>query len=154
MAHKDHKDSERMQALRKMALRYPEAEEGIACAGTAAEKRTIKARNKAFVFLGRANVMVKLLDSLSEASALALASQDSSRCKVGAHGWVTVSWGDDESPPVELLSRWIDESYRLLAPKLLVASLPAVSHSAVAATAPGKKKAAKRKAAKRKAARQ
>jgi hypothetical protein len=46
---------------------------------------------------------------------------------------------------VELLARWIDESYRLLAPKQLVASLPVLptDHDATEASKP--KKAAKRK---------
>jgi hypothetical protein len=114
----------RLQSLRALALQYPEAEEGIACVGTALEKRTIKVRKKAFLFLGVADAMIKLADLLPEAAALA--AKDPERCKAGAHGWVTVKF-DEKQPPTELLARWIDESYRLLAPKALVASLPAAS---------------------------
>jgi YjbR len=111
-----------MNALLKLALRYPEAQEGIACEGTAAEKRTAKARNKAFLFVGPANAMVKLRESLAEAAELALKEPD--RYKVGALGWVTVTFGRDGSPPLDVLERWIDESYRLLMPRQLVALLP------------------------------
>jgi hypothetical protein len=109
------------QVLRQRALQYPEAEEGIACEGTALEKRTIRARGKAFLFLGAADAMLKLSASLPEATALAAA--EPGRYEVGAHGWATISFGDVASLPVEVLLRWVDESYRLLAPKKLVAEL-------------------------------
>ena len=111
-----------MKTLRELALRYPEAEEGIACAGTAIEKRTIKVRNKAFLFLGMDDAMLKLGDSLAEAAKLA--AKEPELCKTGAKGWVTVKIDADASPPLDVLARWIDESYRLLAPKQLVALLP------------------------------
>ena len=103
-----------LEALLRLALRYPEAQQGIACAGTAAEKRTIKARNKAFLFLGTAEAMLKLRDSLAEATGLA--AKEPGLCKVGANGWVTVKIGDG-APPLDLLERWVDESYRLLVPQ-------------------------------------
>lgn len=123
MKRQPHTEIEPTQALRRVALRYPEAQEGIACEGTSVEKRTIKARNKAFLFLGMADAMLKLRDSHAEATDLA--SKEPSRYKVGAHGWVMVTFGSVESLPIDLLARWIDESYRLLAPKQLVALLPA-----------------------------
>jgi hypothetical protein len=112
-----------MTALRTLALRYPEAEEGVACEGTTLEKRTIKARTTVFVFLGAADMMVKLRASFGEATAIASAEPD--RCKVGANGWVTVKFGDGWVAPAGMLARWIDESYRLLAHRDLVAALPA-----------------------------
>ena len=113
--------SEPMKALRALALRYPEAQEGVACEGTPLEKRTVKARNKAFVFLGVADAMVKLRESLAEAEKLA--SKEPGHYKVGAHGWVTVTLSGDEPPPLDVLERWIDESYRLIANKQLLAML-------------------------------
>ena len=112
--------SRRMEALRTLGLQYPEAHEGIACEGTAVEKRTVRARDKAFLFVGAEEAMFKLGDSLPEATRLA--SQAPDRCKVGAHGWVTVR--DVDAIPDGVLERWVDESYRLIAPKALVASLP------------------------------
>jgi hypothetical protein len=120
------------QAMRAIALRYPEAEEGIACEGTAVEKRTIKARNKAFLFLGSADAMLKLGNSQPEAVALA------NSCKIGAHGWVTLQLDGKWSE--ELLARWIDESYRLLAPRPLVAQLDGAAVEKTPKKVPAKKK--------------
>ena len=103
------------EVLRRAAMRCPDAEEGVACAGTALEKRTVKVRNKAFLFLGAADAMVKLADSL--AAAAELADAEPGRFKVGAHGWVTITFGDADSLPMDLLVEWVGESYRLLAPK-------------------------------------
>lgn len=111
-----------VQLLRHAALQYPETHEGIACEGTALEKRTIKARNKAFIFLGATDVMFKVAASIPEITALA--AKEPTRYKVGAHGWTTVTFGDINTLPLDHLTRWLDESYRLIAPKQLVALLP------------------------------
>lgn len=116
------KVSDPVQLLRQAALQYPETHEGIACEGTALEKRTIKARNKAFVFLGATDAMFKVGASISEINALA--AKEPTRYKIGAHGWTTVTFGDTSTLPLDHLTRWLDESYRLIAPKQLVALLP------------------------------
>jgi hypothetical protein len=131
------------ETLRKVALRYPEAEEGVACEGTTAEKRTVKARGKAFLFLGVTSAMLKLRESLAEAADLAAAKPD--RYCVGAHGWVTVTFGDTESPAMDLLVRWVDESYRLLAPKQLVTLLPQSGGPPSGATEPARAKVLKKR---------
>jgi hypothetical protein len=133
-----------MQALQKIALRFPQAQEGIACAGTAAECRSVTAGNKAFLFLGKTEVRLKLRASLLEASKLASKAPD--RYEVGVHGWIKLTFADDESPPLDVLERWIDESYRLLAPKKLAVllqdrGLPTVdAKETVKKTAPKKKR--------------
>jgi YjbR protein len=121
MARPTQAESEVGKALRGFARAFPEAQEGVACAGTAAEKRTVQVRKKAFVFLGATDVLVKLRDSLPEA--LHLAAQEPNRYRVGALGWVTVTIGAGGSAPRELLERWVDESYRLQAPQALLESL-------------------------------
>ncbi len=98
--------------LRKLALRLPDTEEGIACAGTALEKRTIKTRGKAFLFLGVDDAMVKLCASL--AAAVALARNEPDRYQAGKTGWVKVTFGE-EPPPLALLEKWIAESHGLMA---------------------------------------
>jgi predicted DNA-binding protein (MmcQ/YjbR family) len=95
------------KALRQAALRHPETEEGVACEGTPLEKRTVKVKGKAFLFLGATDAMVKLDASRAEAKRLGL--------KVGSGGWVKVTF--DGATKVETLKKWIDESYRLMAPK-------------------------------------
>lgn len=107
------KTSEFIDALRSYALRLRGAEEGIACQGTALEKRTVQVKKKAFVFLGADHVMVKLRDSLDDAKRLA--AQDPAAYRAGANGWVTIRFVDGQVLPVEALSRWVDESHRLLA---------------------------------------
>jgi hypothetical protein len=101
-----------MPRLRKLALRHPDVEEGVACAGTALEKRTVKARKKAFVFLGVGDIMLKLRESLPEATRCT--AREPARYKVGANGWVKATFTDDEPPVFDLLEKWIAESYRLV----------------------------------------
>ncbi len=122
MAKKAPTTAKSLEALRSLALTYPEAEEGIACQGTALECSAFKARKKTFLFVSARELKVKLGDSLAEAKKLAKA--EPARIQVGVHGWVTVKFSDEQTSPLEILKRWIDESYRLLAPKQLVAMLP------------------------------
>jgi predicted DNA-binding protein (MmcQ/YjbR family) len=126
-----------MQALRKLALGLPEAEEGTSC-----NKSAFRARGKAFAFMGSDdetyNVMVKLHDSLPQATALA--KKDAASCRVGAGGWVTAVLPHD-APTPDFLPRWIDESYQLLVHKDLVALL-------AVASSPRKKAAKKRQSGK------
>lgn len=143
MARQTQTESKPLQALRRVALRYPKAEEGVACKGTALECSTFKARKKAFLFVGGA-VRVKLRESLAEAARLA--KKDPACYKVGANGWVAVTFSHDQSPPPGLLERWIDESYRLLVPKQLVAMLPERGLPTGDSTTTAKKKAPKKKA--------
>lgn len=110
-----------LDELRHHALRLPGTAEGIACAGTALETRTITAGSKAFLFLRDTEIRLKLRDSLPEATARAAEEPD--RFAIGAHGWVTIR------PPVAtaeqpMLARWAQESFRLIASKTLVARLP------------------------------
>lgn len=110
------------EVLRRVAMAYPEAKEGVACAGRVLEKRTITVRKKAFLFLGAAEALLKLGGSLDAAAGEA--ANAPGRFKVGAHGWVTITFGEVKSLPIDLLTEWLDESYRLMAPKQLVALLP------------------------------
>ncbi len=110
------------QCLRAFALGYPEAIERVACKGTALECSAFKARDKAFLFLGASELKVKLRESLAEAARLA--AEDPARYRVGASGWVTVKFCPDQPLPLELLKRWVGDSYRAVAPKQLVARLP------------------------------
>jgi len=41
---------------------------------------------------------------------------------MGKHGWVTLLLLRDDHTPLELLEAWIDESYRAIAPKRMVAA--------------------------------
>ena len=107
--------------LRAHALSYPEAREDFPWG-----ERVFKVRGKVFVFLGRAEggglgLSVKLPGSATLALDLPFASPTG--YGLGKSGWVTARFSARERPPVELLKQWIDESYRAVAPKGLVARL-------------------------------
>jgi len=107
-------------ALRSHALAYPEAREDFPWG-----ERVVKVRGKEFLFLGRPedglSLSVKLPGSATLALGLPFASPTG--YGLGKSGWVTARFGPREKPPVELLKRWIDESYRAVAPRKLAAGL-------------------------------
>lgn len=102
-----------MRSLIAAAAKLPGAEEGIACAGTALESRTLKIGGKAFAFFGPTELRVKLSRSLPAAEKLARTKPGS--CVPGAGGWTKCTLGPGMLP-VSTLAKWITESYRLFAP--------------------------------------
>jgi YjbR len=100
-----------MQALLRYALRLPDTADGVACAGTALESRTVKRGNKAFLFLRATEARLKL--GPSQAEAAALAAKEPGRYTAGAHGWVLVKF-DGKPVPLDVLQRWVQESHSLL----------------------------------------
>ena len=78
-------------------------------------------RKKIFVFFGRpgsTQMTVKLVES--HAHALSIEGARPSAYGLGKSGWVTVPL-DAEGVTAQLLRDWIEESYRIVAPKKLVA---------------------------------
>lgn len=82
------------ETIREIALRYPETTEGSSCVN-----RAFKAGGKNFVFLGEKEGECKL------------------RLKTVDEGWTLAVFAPDDPPPTVELERWIDESFRLLAPR-------------------------------------
>lgn len=88
---------------------------------------------KIFLFFGAGDgstlyVGVKLTESLDHA--LSLPNIERMGYGLGAHGWVSGRWdaatrADDL--PVDLIIEWVEESYRNVAPKKLVAELDSQS---------------------------
>ena len=81
----------------------------------------VKVRKKIFVFLGsetHRSLTVKLVES--HAHALSIDGAAPSGYGLGKAGWVTVP---AETVPFEVLRDWVEESYRVVAPKRLVARL-------------------------------
>ena len=111
-------------ALREQALSYPEAYEDFPWG-----ERVVKVKKKIFVFLGasgaRAGEGLTLAIKLPESglSALALPFAEPTGYGLGKAGWVTLTFGARERPPVALLRRFLEESYRAVAPKKLVERL-------------------------------
>jgi YjbR len=102
--------TELVRTLRDTALRLPNTTEGIACAGTALESRTIKTNDKAFVFLRGTEARLKLAGSLPEARRMA--AKQPAQYTAGAGGWVKIVFAADT--PRDVLARWIAESYQLM----------------------------------------
>jgi predicted DNA-binding protein (MmcQ/YjbR family) len=104
------------ERLRKRALKYPGAKEDHPWGETA-----IKVNGKVFVFLGQDGMSVKL--PLSRDMAHDLPFAEPTHYGLGKHGWVTAHFDRKSRPPLHLLEAWIDESYRAVAPKKMVARL-------------------------------
>jgi predicted DNA-binding protein (MmcQ/YjbR family) len=82
-----------------------------------------KVRGKIFVFLGPASsrrLTVKLDES--HGHALSIEGAERTGYGLGTHGWVTVPVRAS-GVTLDLLRDWIEESYRIVAPKRLVAEL-------------------------------
>jgi predicted DNA-binding protein (MmcQ/YjbR family) len=126
--------------LRDLALAYPEAHEDFPWG-----HRAIKVRGKAFVFMSKdepgLSVSVKL--PWSAEGALQLPFCEPTHYGLGRSGWITATFEAGDAPPLETLRSWIDESYRAVAPKLLVAQLGAAGAAPKVRAAPRKRRSRK-----------
>ena len=105
--------------LREFALAYPGAHEEFPWG-----ERVVKVKGKVFVFLGRdedVGLSVKL--PRSRLMALDLPYTSPTAYGLGKAGWVSAQFGPKDKPPVDVLKAWIDESYRAVAPKRMIAEL-------------------------------
>jgi predicted DNA-binding protein (MmcQ/YjbR family) len=107
--------------LRDFALSFPGAWEDFPWG-----ERVVKVGKKIFVFLGHDDatepslMTVKLVES--HGHALAIEGAAPTGYRLGRAGWVDVPVRAEGVTP-ELLRDWIEESYRIVAPKRLVAEL-------------------------------
>ena len=108
-------------ALRDFGLGLPEAVEEFPWGHSA-----LKVRGKTFVFLAdekeEFSLSVKL--PVSRDFALIFDFAEPTGYGLGRSGWVTARFRAGDEPDLELLSRWIAESYRAIAPKKLAALVP------------------------------
>jgi predicted DNA-binding protein (MmcQ/YjbR family) len=110
----------RKQAVHAFALGLPGAWEDHPWGET-----VVKVGKKIFVFLGTdgdepGGCSVKLRES--QDAALSLEGAEPSGYGLGKAGWVSLPLGG-RSPSVGILCDWVEESYRLVAPKKLVQEL-------------------------------
>jgi len=110
-------------ALRKFALEYPEATEEYPWGHLAG-----KVKGKIFVTLstGKSDgrfltLSVKL--PVSGKFALTLPFASPTGYGLGKSGWVTARFEVDDEVPIDRLREWIDESFRAVAPKKVLARL-------------------------------
>ena len=116
--------------------------------------RVAKVNKKIFVFLGHTDdadphvhLTVKLPDS--GVAALELPNAEPTGYGLGKAGWVSLHFEPDECPPAEYLTRWIEESYRSIAPKRMSAQLDGPGAQAGAKKAAAPKPTTKKAAAPR-----
>ena len=107
-------------ALRSFALGFPETREDFPWG-----ERVIKVGKKVFVFMGLGDGGLSLSVKLPESHnvALMLPFAEPTGYGLGRSGWVTARFDSQERPPEDMLCEWVEESYRAVAPKKLVASL-------------------------------
>jgi len=119
--------------LREIALAYPGAREEFPWG-----ERVVKVGKKVFVFMGMPEggglgLSVKLPDSGTMALMFPFATPTG--YGLGKSGWVSARFEAGDAPPLPLLRAWIDESYRAVAPKTMVARLPAAAGARAGVTA-------------------
>lgn len=106
------------QAIRKHALSYPETAEEFPWGESA-----FKVKGKTFVFMrdgvDGVSFSVKVPDSRD--LALSLPGAEPTHYGLGAKGWVTIA--PKSSTSMHVLEFLIDESYRAVAPKRVIAQL-------------------------------
>jgi len=127
------------EALREFALGLPEAYEEFPWGHSA-----IKVRKKIFLTLstGKEGLSMSVKLPHSNHEALLLPFTEPTHYGMGKYGWVSAHFGPQDRPPLPILRDWIEESYRAIAPKKLVALLDG-------APAP-KKKVTRKRATKKK----
>ena len=108
------------QKILQFALAFPGAWEDHPW-----EEDVVKVGKKIFVFLGTVDssdpgMTVKLDDSHEQA--LAVPGSAPTGYGLGRAGWVTVPF-HNTTPPLDVLKDWVEESYRRVAPKQLIAGL-------------------------------
>jgi predicted DNA-binding protein (MmcQ/YjbR family) len=107
--------------LRAHGLAFPETVEDFPWE----DHPVLKVRGRVFVFFGEEDgfsLTVKLPVSRDFAEAFDFASP--AGYGLGRSGWITCRFGPDEAPDLDLLKRWLAESYRAVAPKKLAALMP------------------------------
>jgi predicted DNA-binding protein (MmcQ/YjbR family) len=110
-------------ALRAHGLDFPEAVEDFPWGHTA-----LKVRGKTFVWLdetdGALSLTVKL--PVSRDFALIFDFAAPAGYGLGRSGWIRARFGAGEAVDLDLLERWLAESYRAVAPKRLATLVPAI----------------------------
>ncbi|MCK8432840.1 MmcQ/YjbR family DNA-binding protein [Streptomyces sp. D2-8] len=112
------------EKVRAFALGLPDAAEEFPWGESVA-----KVNKKVFVFLGVQDgsyplgVTVKLKDETAHAHALACPGAEPAGYGLGKAGWVSIPLEQQGAPAAEVLCDWVEESYRVIAPKRLIVEL-------------------------------
>lgn len=120
------------EALRDFAMRFPGATEDHPW-----DHIAFKVKKKMFAVLGGTDEMLSITCKLPSSGrfALTLPFASPTGYGLGKSGWVSAQFKPTDKIPVDRMMEWIDESYRAIAPKKLVAELDGVPE-----TKPAKKR--------------
>jgi predicted DNA-binding protein (MmcQ/YjbR family) len=107
-------------ALRDYALTFPEATEEFPWG-----ERAIKVKGRVFLFLRASDEEVSFSVKLPHSRFFVLDTPNTEPTAygLGKHGWVTARFPSAPRASLDIYKMWIDESYRAVAPKKLVARL-------------------------------
>jgi predicted DNA-binding protein (MmcQ/YjbR family) len=108
--------------LKKFAAALPGVREDFPWGHSA-----FKVGGKAFLFMASEQGDLSLSVKLPESGlmALSLPFAEPTGYGLGKSGWVTARFLPKQRPPAAVLERWVEESYRVIAPKKLAAQLDA-----------------------------
>jgi predicted DNA-binding protein (MmcQ/YjbR family) len=107
------------EALRGYGLSLPEATEEFPWGHSA-----LKVRGKTFVFLSKeTELSLSMKLPVSRDFALVFDFTEPTGYGLGRSGWISARFDGSEGPDLDLLKRWIRESYKAIAPKKLSATL-------------------------------
>lgn len=112
------KDAE--EQVRALALGYPETTEDFPWGHSA-----FKVRGKAFCFMALEGATLNLSMKLPQSREFALEYPFTTPTGygLGRSGWVSSAFAAGDDVPLDVLTAWLDESFRAIAPKKLVATL-------------------------------
>jgi predicted DNA-binding protein (MmcQ/YjbR family) len=108
------------EALRRLASAYPEVYLDHPWG-----HRAFKIKGKVFLFTYREDAFLSLSVKLpvTGKTALTLPFAAPTGYGLGKSGWVTARFEAGEDVPTDMLAGWLDESFRAVAPKKVVAML-------------------------------
>jgi predicted DNA-binding protein (MmcQ/YjbR family) len=110
--------------LRKQALAYPETTEDFPWGHSAFK---VKGKTFLFTYLNEEEGFLSLSMKLpsSGRAALLFPFAKPTEYGLGKSGWVTAKFDGSEDVPIEMLLEWVDESFRAVAPKRVLARMEA-----------------------------
>jgi predicted DNA-binding protein (MmcQ/YjbR family) len=132
-------------AVRDLALAYPETHESFPWD----HHRAVKVRGKVFVIMSADEPELRLTVKLpwsAEGVLQLLPNCEPTGYGLGRSGWVTATYGARKRPPLDHVRSWLDESYRAVAPKRLVARLDAAEQPSPPVRRAGRRGRSRRRA--------
>lgn len=107
-------------AIAALAMAYPETTEDNPWG-----HRAFKVKGKTFLFTASDSTGLGISVKLPQSGVLALELPftEPTGYGMGKSGWVSARWTAGKDVPVALVSEWLTESYRAIAPKKLAATL-------------------------------